>query len=230
MLAAHGSDKPPPRRNRCTGGLMWGGNSFVNLSPMSDAPGQSMPVGGHLRQHVSDQRLLPYMDATFHDADKAVELYLWDRDLATAFFHDLSVLEVALRNTMDRALARRYGDEWFRMCSALFDRRTYDQIADACERLPSRSLNAAPADGKIRGRLIASCMFGTWVSALDAGGRTGAAAGPVRDGGPRRRVDAKRVAVRLSRRGARSLDRSVRSWTVSGFSRRFGKSTSCEIA
>lgn len=54
------------------------------------------------------------------------------------------------------------------------DQRTYSQIADAWERLPARFRDATLGDGKIRGRLLASCMFGTWVSALDAGGKTGA--------------------------------------------------------
>lgn len=115
------------------------------------------------------------MEATFDDEGKAVELYVWDRRLATAFFHDLSVLEVALRNAVDRALTKQYGSEWFRVSSALFDKRTYQQIAEAWERLPAKFRNAGPKDGKIRGRLIASCMFGTWVSVLDIGGATGTA-------------------------------------------------------
>ena len=126
-----------------------------------------------MQAHVSAQRLLPYIEATFNDAEKAVELYLWDRRLATALHHDISVLEVSLRNALDRALTQQYGPEWFRLSSALFDHRTYSQIADAWERLPARFRDAAPGDGKIRGRLVASCMFGTWVSALDAGGKTG---------------------------------------------------------
>lgn len=150
-----------------------GGISLVNIPPMSDTPQSPTARTQTVQTHISGQRLLPYMDETFNDAEKAVELYLWDRRLATAVFHDISVLEVALRNALDRALTQQYGPEWFRLSSALFDQRTYLQIADAWERLPARFRDAAPGDGKIRGRLLASCMFGTWVSALDAGGKTG---------------------------------------------------------
>lgn len=150
-----------------------GGISGTNIPPMSDAPQSQTGPTQTVQAHVSNQRLVPYMAATFNDAEKAVELYLWDRRLATAIFHDISVLEVALRNALDRALTQQYGPEWFRLSSALFDQRTYSQIADAWERLPARFRDATPGDGKIRGRLLASCMFGTWVSALDAGGKTG---------------------------------------------------------
>lgn len=150
-----------------------GGISSTSISLVSDTPSSQTGQTLTVRAHVSEQRLLPYMDATFNDAEKAVELYLWDRRLATAIFHDLSVLEVALRNALDRALTQEHGSEWFRLSSALFDQRTYSQIADAWERLPARFRDAAPGDGRIRGRLLASCMFGTWVSALDAGGKTG---------------------------------------------------------
>ena len=145
---------------------------------MGDAAKQPTDANALLKTHLSDQRLLPYMDATFNDEEKAVELYIWDRRLGTAFFHDLSVLEIALRNALDRALTSRYGPDWFRMSSALFDQRTYNQIAEAWERLPAKYRNGARGDGKIRGRLIASCMFGTWTSALDAGGAAGPAIGP----------------------------------------------------
>jgi hypothetical protein len=76
---------------------------------VSGIPSRRKGTSGLLKTHISEQRLLPYMEATFSDEGKAVELYIWDRQLATAFFHDLSVLEVALRNAVDRALTKLYG-------------------------------------------------------------------------------------------------------------------------
>lgn len=134
------------------------------------SPEKPPPV---LLAHITEQRLAPFMAATFNDVDKAVELYLWDRQLSTAFFHDISMIEVALRNAVDRALTEAYGPEWFHLSSAIFDQRTYAQIVEAWDRLPARFRDAPRGDGRIRGRLVASCMFGTWVSALDAGGKTG---------------------------------------------------------
>ncbi len=123
--------------------------------------------------HISEQRLRPYAAATSGDTAKAVQLYAWGRKLSAAFFHDIAVLEVALRNSIDRALSATYTDEWFRLSAALFDARTYGQLAAAWDGLPGRFLTAHHSSGTIKGRLIAGCMFGTWVSMLDAGGSTG---------------------------------------------------------
>jgi len=124
-------------------------------------------------QHVSKQRLEPYLDATFNDELKALQLYAWGRKLSAAMFHDISVLEVALRNALDRVLVGAYGEDWFRLSAVLFDSRTYEQLTRAWEGLPAKFFATQKGDGKIRGRLIASCMFGTWKAMLDAGGSTG---------------------------------------------------------
>ncbi|MCF8607614.1 hypothetical protein L5I01_30085 [Gordonia sp. HY442] len=123
------------------------------------------------KRHVSDQRLKPYMDATYDDEEKAMILYVWGRKLSASIFHDVSILEVALHNALDRALVGQYGKEWFRL--RLFDKRAFDQIVTAWESLPAPFRDAKPGDGKIRGRLLAGCMFGTWSALLDAGGASG---------------------------------------------------------
>ncbi|KQB86981.1 Abi family protein [Corynebacterium lowii] len=130
-------------------------------------------VGALGVRHISIQRLKPYLEEMFYDERKAVALYMWDRELSAAFFRDISLLEVALRNTIDSVLVSTYGQSWHRSAVTLFDSRTFNQIAEAWKRLPKAYHSYDPANGVIRGRLIASCMFGTWVSMLDAGGGTG---------------------------------------------------------
>ncbi len=151
---------------------MWGGVRLLadQLCPMSQ-PAAS--ASGLQTKHVSSQRLATYLRATFDDEQKALDLYVWGRKLSAAYFHDISVLEVALRNSLDAALAKKYGDNWFRLSSSLFDARSYRQITDGWDRLPAKFRGTQATDGKIRGRLIASCMFGTWVAMLDVGGATG---------------------------------------------------------
>lgn len=51
-----------------------------------------------LDRSLSSARMGPYLAAAGNEADRARELYLWDRDLAVAFLGDLAILEVALRN------------------------------------------------------------------------------------------------------------------------------------
>lgn len=151
-----------------------GGNTVATIALVPDmSKNKVAEVRGLQVKHVSEQRLATYLDATYMDQDKALELYAWGRQLSAAFFHDISVLEVSLRNALDHALTTRYGENWFRLSATLFDQRSYRQISEAWDRLPSKFHTHALTDGKIRGRLLASCMFGTWVSILDAGGTTG---------------------------------------------------------
>jgi len=44
-------------------------------------------------KHISLDRLRPFMKETYNDPEKAVQLYVWDRKLSTAFFYDISILD-----------------------------------------------------------------------------------------------------------------------------------------
>lgn len=122
--------------------------------------------------HVSSQRLAPYMTETSGDRDKAIKLYDWDRDLSAAFFRDISILEVALRNSIDRALCKKYGELWYQSSAILFDSRTFKQISKAWCSLPAEHQSYDAKNRKVRGRLVAACTFGVWVNILDKGGKT----------------------------------------------------------
>lgn len=166
-------ENDPPTAEPVYGWPHVGGNTTTNLAAVPDLSKTEVAVPGLHTNHVSKQRLATYLAATHNDEPKALALYAWGRRLSAAFFHDISVLEVALRNSLDSTLADTYGDNWFRLSSALFDQRSYRQIAEAWDRLPAKFHSYQMAEGKIRGRLLASCMFGTWVAMLDVGGTTG---------------------------------------------------------
>ena len=112
------------------------------------------------------------MKETYNDPEKAVQLYVWDRKLSTAFFYDISILEVSLRNAIDHALCTQYGPNWY-LGAVRFDERTSNLLSDAWSRLPAKYTHENRTGNRIRGRLIASCMFGTWAYMLDAGGNSG---------------------------------------------------------
>ncbi|HIW96087.1 MAG TPA: Abi family protein [Candidatus Corynebacterium gallistercoris] len=118
---------------------------------------------------MSQQRLVHYKSEAFDDEDQALQLYEWDRDLSAAFYRDIAIVEVALRNALDRALTDKFGERWDLLSSALFDQRTWKGICEAWERLPSSVRDRTGKSGKTRGRLVASCMFGTWANMLDKG-------------------------------------------------------------
>ncbi len=123
-------------------------------------------------KHISLDRLRPFMKETYNDPEKAVQLYVWDRKLSTAFFYDISILEVSLRNAIDHALCTQYGPNWY-LGAVRFDERTSNLLSDAWSRLPAKYTHENRTGNRIRGRLIASCMFGTWAYMLDAGGNSG---------------------------------------------------------
>lgn len=119
-----------------------------------------------LVQHLSQPRFESYLRATGYRREYAAQLYLWDRELSAAFFVDIALLEVALRNSLDRALVQRYGKAWHEQSRTLFNDRVYRDFEKIWERL---KLGTAGDSEQARGRLIAGATFGTWTNMLDAG-------------------------------------------------------------
>ena len=58
---------------------------------------------------LSEERLVPYLEACGGDADRAVELHEWNISLAQVLMRDVAHLEVAMRNAYDRALSDAWG-------------------------------------------------------------------------------------------------------------------------
>lgn len=117
-----------------------------------------------LEKSIAPARMGTYLAAGSQDADAALKLYLWDRELSVAFLADLAILEVALRNAMNAQLAAKWGDRWFESSEIRLDDRTCRALADAWRRTsPDRS----------PGRIVAQCMFGFWRALLDKGDHVG---------------------------------------------------------
>jgi hypothetical protein len=69
-----------------------------------------------LQVRISPQRIATYLKPAKSDLRRAVELYDWNTLLSTAFWADISRLEVAMRNAIHERLADWYPgprDHWF---------------------------------------------------------------------------------------------------------------------
>ena len=103
--------------------------------------------------------------ATRGNNEKAFRLYTWNTAVSGAFYGPLQALEVALRNAMNRQLARRYGTAWYDNPAAGLDDGCLAQIANVKIKLTCGGYTADPP------RMVATLSFGFWVSLLGPGGR-----------------------------------------------------------
>lgn len=125
-------------------------------------------------KHISKQRLTPYLEHSFDDEDGAVRLYQLDRRLSAELFYEIGIIEVALRNAVDRYLSGKYGETWISNLALPIDHRTSENFHDAWESLPAphRAENME-RNKKLKGRILAASMFRTWSNLFDKGGPSG---------------------------------------------------------
>jgi len=117
-----------------------------------------------LTQAISPDRLGTYLNAASGDQTRALDLYVWDRDVAVAVLADIAIVEVALRNALNDALTTTHGPDWYTQDIGL-DERCRNQLAQAWERLGKHQ--------RTPGRVVARLTLGFWVNLLDAGGLIG---------------------------------------------------------
>lgn len=117
---------------------------------------------------------MKYMDATHGDPVLALELYSWNVDLSAALFRDFSYLEVALRNSCDKAMFRRGrqiagGADWLKSDAntrLVLPTRSHTQatVRKLSEKLEdAREYSGFTDDPLIpRGKILAELSFGFW--------------------------------------------------------------------
>lgn len=132
------------------------------------APPEGAPVHPQhataLDRAISADRFGTYLRAAEGDPGHARELYVWDRNVASAILADIAIVEVALRNALNDALTRIYGSHWYTRDIGLDD-RSRQKLAAAWRDLPRAA--------RTPGRVVAQLMLGFWVELLDAGGTVG---------------------------------------------------------
>nr|WP_242463571.1 Abi family protein [Rhodothalassium salexigens] len=104
------------------------------------------------------------MTATGGDRAEAVRLYTWNTAVSAAFYGPLQALEIALRNAMNRELARVYGPAWYDSAKAGLDSGCLARVDQTKQGLRK---DKYPEDAP---HVIASLSFGFWVSLLGRGG------------------------------------------------------------
>ncbi len=124
-----------------------------------------------------------YLRAAGGDHGRALALYEWNTELASALLHDLSHLEVGVRNAYDRALLLHPaagGGNWLEppIYTELFpphwvlDRAGNPQDKNATPRGQIKSArkaaNYAATTAVPRGKAIAELMFGFWSYLTDS--------------------------------------------------------------
>lgn len=117
-----------------------------------------------LTRAISPDRLGTYLAAAEGDRERALKLYLWDRDVAAAVLADIAIVEVAVRNALNGALTVLHGADWYTKEFGLDD-RCRSQLAQAWDRLSKQQ--------RTPGRVVARMTLGFWVNLLDAGGSIG---------------------------------------------------------
>jgi hypothetical protein len=129
--------------------------------------------------HFSTSRMSRYINACNGDADKTIRLYNLNIELSQALYPLLSILEIALRNAIDRQLAKYFNDnQWLIRKRNLFathpgllfrdkrgklqpDNFFIDKINNAEGKLHFRGIPVS------QGKLLAELTFGFWVKFFD---------------------------------------------------------------
>ena len=128
--------------------------SIARLRIMANSSNNNGQTPGIDPALISAQRLQPYVARCKGDVTVALDLYLRDRSLSSSLSHDLAIIEVALRNSIDKALVSKYGPGWHRLSASIFDQRTFNAISrgwsglDEIHRSHHNNLDAT------RGRLL----------------------------------------------------------------------------
>jgi hypothetical protein len=113
---------------------------------------------------LSTDRLAAYRNAVSGDLERAIDLYVWNANIASAFFGPIGVLEVSLRNALDRELTCAFTAPWY-------DDPAFRAIdPDFAVRI-QKVKNKIGARGKTpsQARIVEELSLGFWVNLLRPG-------------------------------------------------------------
>ncbi len=118
-----------------------------------------------LETSLSADRMATYVVAVAGDHEKALYLHTWNTAVSAALYGPLQWLEIALRNALDRELAKVYGPQWYDTPRCQLDAGGRERVS-AVQRELAR--DRYPVDPP---HVVAAMAFGFWVSLLGRGGR-----------------------------------------------------------
>jgi hypothetical protein len=124
-------------------------------------PSATLSGGGitALRRTVGPERFSTYDTAVGGDQVRAVDLYVWNAAVSAAFFEDLSMLEVALRNACHYQLQAWNANQghkhpWYH--HPTLEPRHMQDVGTARNRVTQGK------NTETEGRVVAELMFGFW--------------------------------------------------------------------
>ena len=114
---------------------------------------------------ISYDRFGTYLAASGFDVQRALKLYIWNAQMGEAFHMPVQAVEVALRNTIDAALAARFGKTWWDNPDYLkmAGHQSRGDLATVQMRIQKRGLSVTT------GPIVAGLSFGFWVAMLQPG-------------------------------------------------------------
>ena len=117
-----------------------------------------------IQRIISSERLSPYL--VFHNGNlnNAFAHYKANIEISEALYPLLAILEIGLRNNIDRQLQRMFYDKnWFNQHDFIREISSFqmDKISDA------RKLILRDKDIVLPGAMVAELSFGFWTSLLD---------------------------------------------------------------
>lgn len=114
-----------------------------------------------MRHALSDARLDAYRAGTTDGDLDLLARYAWNTALSAALYPSLQGIEVALRNTLDAAVARIGGPSWFDLQTILVEPWAQGKVIEAKQKLARQRKPIEP------GRVVAELDFGFWTSLLN---------------------------------------------------------------
>lgn len=114
-----------------------------------------------LQELLSVERMTSYYQASNGNVLGAFKLYEWNMDASAAVMHTSGMVEVVLRNALDRSLSawhesKRPGTDWLDL--QVLDMRARQDIAEARQRASRRKRHGGISHGKV----VAELSFGFW--------------------------------------------------------------------
>lgn len=107
---------------------------------------------------LSADRFSTYLLWADNDVPLAERLYSYNVQLSADFYSSLHMLEIALRNKCDEALASAHGANWFDDAAVLMEAYQQRCVADA------RAMLQREGKAATHGQMIAELNFGFWSS------------------------------------------------------------------
>lgn len=142
------------------------GASMVNIAPVNPDVNYyhyTEEILDDLEASLSPERLGTYLDATDGNRENAIRLHVWNTVVSSAFYEPLQILEVTLRNAMNRRLGEEYGENWYDKNETGLNQGALNRIRGAKNQLTSLGYNHDPH------RIVAALSLGFWVSLLKRG-------------------------------------------------------------